>query len=338
MIRSHVVKAIFRRNFVSYFSNPTGYVFIAVFVVLSAAMAFWPDTFFANNLANLDTLNQYFPYLLLFFVPAVAMGAWSEERKQGTDELLLTLPARDVEVVLGKYLAGLGIYSVSLLFSLTHVIVLAFLGSPDVGVMAGTYLGYWFLGAGLLAVAMAASLLTSSMTVAFILGAVFCAVPVFLGDSGSIVGGGFKEGLEALGVDAAFYDFAKGVASLKAILYFAAIAVVFLYVNLLLLARRHTEGSEPWLHFGTRAASLAVIGVTLSLLATRAGCRADLTSERLYSLSDATTQVLDRIDPSRPVLVTAFVSREVPAEWVEQRENLVGLLREYDARGGRRVE
>src|SRR5262245_36253323 len=266
MIRRHVIQAIFRRNFSSYFNSPTGYVFIAVFVWLSAMIAFWRDIFFISNLANLASLNSWFPYVLLFFVPAVTMAIWAEERKQGTDELLFTLPANDVEIVLGKYLSALGIFTVALLFSLTNVIALAFLGSPDIGVMIGTYMGYWFLGGALLSVAMVASLLTSSQTVAFILGALFCAVPVFLGKAGNLFSGRLQGWLEGIGIDSAFDDLSAGVASIRAILYFVALTALFLYVNLVLLARRRSVQSGAWVHFGARTLSILVIGITVGIL------------------------------------------------------------------------
>ncbi len=171
---TQVVGAIARKDMKTALGNPTGYVFLTLFVALTAAAAFLQDAFFSRNLADLALLNRSMPEILVLFVPALTMGAWADERRAGTDELLLTLPVRDGEVVLGKYLGVLGMFTVALGFSIVHVVVLATLGTPDPGLIFSTFLGYWMMGVLFVAVGLLASMMTANTTVAFVLGVLGC--------------------------------------------------------------------------------------------------------------------------------------------------------------------
>jgi hypothetical protein len=168
------VRAIAGRDLKNYLSNPIGYVFLTLFVLMAAGVAFLLPGFFARNLADLAGLNYWMPVILAFFVPALTMSSWSEERRSGTDELLLTTPVRDTEVVLGKYFGVLGLFTISLAFSLSNVVVLMVLGDPDWGLLAANYVGYWLLGALLCAVGLVASMFTRYPVIAFILGLLGC--------------------------------------------------------------------------------------------------------------------------------------------------------------------
>ena len=340
-LRYHVIKAVFDRNFQAYFSNPAGYVFITIFVLIGAWAAFWRPEFFANNQANLATLNDWMPYLLIVFIPAITMNAWAEERRQGTDELLLTLPAHDIEVVVGKYLAALGIYSVSLFFSLIYLVVLLYLGSPDLGIVVSTYLGYWLMGALMIAIGLVASLLSTNVTVGFILGALFCAVPVFIWMVGLAFGPRVRRVIEDLSIPSQFHDFGTGVIPASGLLYFVTLAGAMLYLNMILIGRRHWAGGERSKglagHSLARVVALVVALIGINALIAKAGWRRDTSAEQLYTLSGESKALIKQIPDDKPVYIQAYYSPDVPREYVMAKANLLGLLREYAARGGDRI-
>ncbi len=343
-----VIKAIFKRDFVSYFSNPTGYVFICVFVMLSALAAFWPPEFFNSNLANLDQLSKWIPFILLVFIPAITMSTWSEERRQGTDELLLTIPATDMDVVIGKYLAGVAIFTVALLFSMFSIwLVFSWgLGTPDGGLFLCTYLGYWFLGIAMLAIGMVASFLTNNLTVGFVLGMLLNAPLAIFGVADWIVKDPRAAQLiSRWSADAQLADFERGVVSLSGVTYFLSITIVMLYVCMVLIGKRHwgtgEDGDSRWGHYFARAMALLVIFGGLNVFFSNYNSmRTDVTSEKINSLSPATKQLLRDLrsnDDVDTIVVDAYVSPQVPSEYAAHKLNLLGTLEELQSMSGGKI-
>lgn len=340
MLRLHVISAVFLRNVLQYFSGVLGYLFIVAFVTMGAFLAF-DEQFFANNLANLDQLSSRYSLLLLFLIPAITMSCWADEKKLGTDELLFTFPATDVEILLGKYLAVLAVYSIGLAFTFTHLLMLAWVGDPDWGQVFATYVGYWLAGAALLSAGMFASVLTRSTTVAFVLGAVICAVPVFIGSLPWI--GGY---LGDFSIDAQLQDFYTGLIPLSGVLYFVSLTCFMLYLNLVFIAHRHwSSGREAAMsaQFAIRSVSLAAILTAFCFMADKSGTLADtdidLTSENLFTLSEATHDVLQKAEQDeRQLTIQAFLSPDPPREFVHVHKQLTGLLSQYNRLGGSWVD
>ena len=343
--------AVFKRNFVGYFSNPTGYLFILLFVGLCSAGAFFPHDFFTDNLATLHQLNQWFPWIMLFYIPTITMGIWSEEKRQGTDELLLTVPASDWDIVLGKFVAAASIFTASLLFSqFSNFLVLAILsmGEVDTGLFLVTYLGYWFVGLAMIAMGMVGSFLTRNLTIGFILGVLFNLPLVVAAYADTLVSGAAARISSRFSYADQFFDFGRGVVSLRSVIFFAMVAALGLYLSMVLVGRRHwwggRDGESRLGHFLLRAVSLLVIAVSLTTFFIHHDIlRVDGTSQHVNSLSQSTVDQIQGLkdadgDSGRSVLVEAFISAQVPEEYVKTKVDLISKLREFEAKGGNRVQ
>ncbi|HZL88539.1 MAG TPA: Gldg family protein [Pirellulaceae bacterium] len=338
--------AVLMRNFVSYFANPTGYVFLCFFVLLTSLAAFWPNEFFVRNLANLDQLNMWLPFIMLVFIPAITMSIWADERRQGTDELLLTLPAADFDIVIGKYLAAAAVFTVSLLFSQIanfSVLISLAMGEVDTGLYFTTYLGYWFIGVAMLAIGMVASFLTNNLTVGFILGGLFNAPLVFAVYADTILPANFRpHWVSRWSFSERFDDFGRGVISLSAVSYFALIVVLGIYLSMVLIGRRHwlggRDGQSMLGHYIVRA--LALVGLLVGanvVFSNHDLVRQDLTAGQVGSLSPYTARILSSLKNKSPVKIEAFLSARVPEEYVKTKYNLVSMLKELERYAGSKI-
>jgi ABC-2 type transport system permease protein len=238
------VTPIFKREFVGYFRTPVAYVFLVAFLVISVALAFSRfGGFFRNGVASLDTYFGFYPWLYLFIVPSVGMRLWSEEKRSGTAELLFTLPVTTLEAVIGKFLAGWAFLGLAVLLSFPMAATIGYLGSPDWGVVATSYVGAILMAGGFLGVCSLASALTKNQVISFVVSFAACAVLVFLGYSGFT---NFLESFLPVGVADAVSNFSfithfspmvRGIVDAKDVVFFLSLMGFTLFLNVVALER-----------------------------------------------------------------------------------------------------
>jgi len=230
--------AIFKKEFRSYFDSPIAYIFITAFLVSSMWIFF--KVFFLNGQVMMRGYFSLLPWLFLFFVPAVTMRLWAEEKKLGTIEVLMTLPVNDYEVILGKYLAAYLFLGLTILLSITLPITLAILGEPDFGPIIGGYVGAMLMGGAYLAIGLFASGLSENQIVAFILGIVFCFALFIIGENFVLmaVPSRLAALFSQLGLGSHFESIGRGVIDTRDIIYYLSVIGFFLFLNIRSLESR----------------------------------------------------------------------------------------------------
>lgn len=238
---------IARRELAAYFATPLAYVFVLIFLMLSGVFTFYIGGFYERGQADLAPFFSFHPWLYLFLVPAISMRLWSEERKSGTIELLLTLPLTRMQAVLGKFLAAWLFTGLALALSFPLWITVNFLGAPDNGVIVASYLGSWLMAGSFLAIGSCMSALNRNQVIAFITTAVVCFLFIL---------SGFPLVLDALSgwapqllIDAIasmsflthFTAVSKGVIGLRDLLFFVSLTVVWLAATAVVIELKQAD-------------------------------------------------------------------------------------------------
>nr|MBP7323071.1 ABC transporter permease subunit [Deltaproteobacteria bacterium] len=234
----HSIFILARKEFRSYFDSPVAYVFIIAFLSFSSWLFF--RGFFLLGQVQMRDYFFFLPWIFLIFIPAISMRLWAEEKKMGTIEILMTLPVKDSEMVLGKFLASLGFFLVTLALSFPIPLTLALLGGIDMGPIVGGYLGSCFLGAAYLSIGLFISSLAENQIVAFIIASLVSFVLFIIGED--IVLLSLPNALVApfsyLGLGRHFASMQRGVLDSRDVLYYLTVIWFFLSLNTRLIASR----------------------------------------------------------------------------------------------------
>lgn len=307
------VWAVARKELSAYFGSPLALIFVGAFLVVTLLVFFWVDTFFSRGIADIRPLFRWMPLLLLFLVAALTMRQWSEEQRSGTLEVLLTLPVSRLHLVLGKFLAVMILVALALALTLFLPITVEVLGPLDWGPVVGGYLAALLLAAAYAAIGLFISSRTDNQIVSLILTMALCGLFYLVGTDAVANAFGRTAGdiLRAVGTGSRFQSIQRGVIDLRDLVYYLSLCTLFLTLNILSLdARRWSRGAQTAAYRRHRILTVALIVANLVVLNAwlypLGTLRADLTADRLYSLSPATKDLISTLQ--EPLLIRGYFS------------------------------
>jgi ABC-2 type transport system permease protein len=322
--------AILRKEINAFFTSPIGYLVIALFLLLNG-LFLWlfkgEFNILNNGFADLSSFFLLAPWVLIFLIPAVTMRSFSDEKKQGTLELLLTKPIRLFHIVLGKYLGAFILILIALLPTLLYVYTVYQLGSPlgnlDVGSTLGSYFGLLFLVAAYTAIGIFTSSISDNQIVAFI-SSVFLCFLFYIGFEGvaDMLSSTF---VEQLGMSAHYKSMSRGVLDTRDILYFLSITLFFIVFTSKRIATKGIQKKE-----GTLILSILIGLILVNIASNNAYERFDLTSDNRYTLSESALNIVEEVNS--PIIVDVFLEgEEFPSEFRRLQFETRQILEEFSA-------
>ena len=331
------IKAIFKREFKSYFDSPVAYVFLTAFLVLIGFLTFGVAKFYEIRQADLTPFFFWHPWVYLLLVPAATMGLWADERRNGTAELILTLPMTVWEVLVGKFLAAWAFMGVALALTFPVALTAGYLGSPDWGVVLCGYVGSFLLAGAAAAVGVFASTLSRSSVVGFVISLALVFLLLIIGFD-PVTTAVANWGVPSAVVNAVagcsllthFEALRRGVIDLADIGFYAGMIVFMLAA-----AKTVTDGRRG---ASTGAVGLAVLAAALvaaDFVLAALPLRGDFTAEKLYTLSDGSKAVLGKLESE--VTFKYYVSEsaaDMPMALKTYAQQVGNLLKEYERAAG----
>jgi ABC-2 type transport system permease protein len=234
--------AVARRELAAYFNSPVAYIVVVFFLITTSAGFFFGQQFFAQDAASLRGYFSLWPLLFIILLPAITMRSWAEEQRQGTAEILLTLPLREREIVLGKFMAAYALLGIAVILTLPVPLSVAPLGSFDPGPIISQYVGALLLGAAGIAAGLFVSSLSANQVTAFLFGVAFLLFITLVGRFPTLVvlPGALSSVLTWVSLDYHFDSFRKGLFDTRDAVYFLMLTVGFLLFTVrIILLRRH---------------------------------------------------------------------------------------------------
>ena len=242
-----IIKAISKRELGGYFTSPVAYVFLVIFLLLTGFFTFTVGNFFERGEASLVSFFTWHPWLYLFLVPAAGMRLWSEERRLGTLELLLTMPITTWQAIVGKFLASWLFLGIALALTFPVWITVNWLGSPDNGVIFAGYVGSLMLAGSYLAISCMTSAMTRNQVISFIVSVMLCLFLILAGFTPVTdllvrwANPAVVQTIASFSVMTHFESFQRGVIDLRDVMFFASLMGFALFTTGVVI-RGHRAG------------------------------------------------------------------------------------------------
>ena len=332
--------AITKKELEGYFGSLLAVIFLGTFLIATLFVFFSIEKFFARGIADVRPMFQWMPVLMIFLLAALTMRQWSEEQRSGTLEVIMTLPVKQIDLVLGKFFAVMTMMLIALAMTLPLPIVVSLLGNLDWGPVFGGYLAAVLMAGAYAAIGLFVSSRTDNQIVALISTILLGGLFYLVGTTGftSLFDGSLRDIFRAIGTGSRFESIQRGVIDLRDLVYYLSLTAIFLFLNVLSLdSKRWSRQQKAYRNHWIQTSSLVMLNLVLVnvWMYPLRGLRLDLTQQKEFTISKTTRDLISGL--SEPLTITAYLSTNTHPLLAPLLPQVSDMLREYEIASGGKV-